>query len=400
MKHQIFISYRRNGGEAMAQLLHDNLVKRGFVVFYDIETLKSGPFDEKLYEKIEECDDFLLVLPPQALDRCIYEEDWVRKEIAHALAHGKNIIPVMMRGFVFPKDLPEDIARVSAMNGVEFENMKYLDARIDEIVSMLRTKKPAKDVPVKDDAPSLIYNVCSLGSCDFNNPYPSDAYYSEIIDRDRYNIVYFHLTTALMPEKESIDVTMEIYDEHNACVAKNTFPFEWSPEYCRLSLRFVIRGQENSFVKHGLYRAEFRIDDSRVYEYYFRVVSAAAGALGTGERTDFTKDGKLNKKVRIPPSDLDKKLSRPKGFGLHFLTSFFLILLYAAVSAEYTFLAFVSLVGWITFSVLLLRYTQKYVNRNWLFALLIAWVCFWYYGFYLFFTMIRAWVNRAKWRSQ
>ena len=63
MKDQIFISYRRDGGEALAQLLHDRLVAKGYRVFYDIESLKSGPFDEKLYQKIEECGDFVLILP-------------------------------------------------------------------------------------------------------------------------------------------------------------------------------------------------------------------------------------------------------------------------------------------------------------------------------------------------
>ena len=123
MKNQIFISYRRDGGEALAQLLNDRLKSLGYEVFYDIESLKSGAFDTKLYEQIEKCKDFILVLPPQALDRCIYEEDWVRCEIRHALKHKKNIIPIMMRGFVFPKDLPDDIAAVSKQNGVEFETM-------------------------------------------------------------------------------------------------------------------------------------------------------------------------------------------------------------------------------------------------------------------------------------
>ena len=110
MKHQIFISYRRDGGDYLAHMLRDELEDRGFRVFYDIESLKSGPFNTKLFEKIEECEDFVLILPPAALDRCIYEEDWVRKEISHALAHKKNIVPIYMRGFVMPHDLPEDIA--------------------------------------------------------------------------------------------------------------------------------------------------------------------------------------------------------------------------------------------------------------------------------------------------
>ena len=151
MKDQIFISYRRDGGEALAQLLHDRLTDKGYKVFYDIESLKSGPFDTKLYQKIEECEDFILVLPPQALDRCIYDEDWVRCEIKHALKMQKNIIPILMRGFVFPQILPDDIQAVSKMNGVEFETMGYMDAKIDKIISMLNSSATSTKSETADD---------------------------------------------------------------------------------------------------------------------------------------------------------------------------------------------------------------------------------------------------------
>ena len=36
MKSHIFISYRRDGGEALAQLLNDRLKMLGYEVFYDI----------------------------------------------------------------------------------------------------------------------------------------------------------------------------------------------------------------------------------------------------------------------------------------------------------------------------------------------------------------------------
>ena len=151
MKDQIFISYRRDGGEALAQLLHDRLTDKGYKVFYDIESLKSGPFDTKLYQKIEECEDFVLVLPPQALDRCIYDEDWVRCEIKHALKMQKNIIPILMRGFVFPQVLPEDIQAVSKMNGVEFETMGYIEAKVEKLISMLSSNIESNNDGTLDD---------------------------------------------------------------------------------------------------------------------------------------------------------------------------------------------------------------------------------------------------------
>lgn len=141
MKYQIFISYRREGGESLAALLHERFTRMGYRVFYDVESLRSGNFNEKLLDVIEECNDVLLVLPPNGLDRCIGNpEDWVRREIAHAVKCEKNIIPVMMRNFVFPENLPEDIEPVVRMNGVS-ANMEYFDAVMHKITEQLLLSK-------------------------------------------------------------------------------------------------------------------------------------------------------------------------------------------------------------------------------------------------------------------
>lgn len=134
----VFLSYRRDGGEALAEILYTKLTERGYNVFYDKESLKSGLFEPKLYTEIEQCEDFVLILPPHALDRCLEsEDDWVRCEIRHAILHKKNIIPVLMRGFSFPPDLPDDIRHVSGANGVSFENMEFIDARVDRIAELM-----------------------------------------------------------------------------------------------------------------------------------------------------------------------------------------------------------------------------------------------------------------------
>ena len=82
---QIFISYRRDGGEIMAQILYEKLSDRGYTVFYDVESLKGGRFDSKLLLEIEKAEDVLLILPPHGLDRCTSEDDCVRQEIRCAM---------------------------------------------------------------------------------------------------------------------------------------------------------------------------------------------------------------------------------------------------------------------------------------------------------------------------
>lgn len=134
--YQIFISYRREGGDVLAGRLHERFTRMGYRVFYDIESLRSGDFNTKLLEVIEECEDMLLVLPPGGLDRCVNEDDWVRQEVVHALKHQKNIIPVMMRNFTFPKVLPPDMEPLRNKNGIT-ANMEFFDAVIERIANSL-----------------------------------------------------------------------------------------------------------------------------------------------------------------------------------------------------------------------------------------------------------------------
>ena len=83
-KYDIFISYRRTAYET-ANLIATRLKAAGYSVFFDVETMRSGKFNEQLYDVIGQCKDFLLVLSPNALDRCKDKDDWVRLEACKAM---------------------------------------------------------------------------------------------------------------------------------------------------------------------------------------------------------------------------------------------------------------------------------------------------------------------------
>lgn len=136
MKYDVFISYRRDGGWQLASLINTRLSDKGYKVFFDLECMKVGKFNEQLYEKIEQCRVFLVVLPPQALDRCVNEDDWVRKEISKALELKKPIIPIMMPGFIFPKNLPEDIKEVADYHGLTASG-ELFDMQIEKLCGMI-----------------------------------------------------------------------------------------------------------------------------------------------------------------------------------------------------------------------------------------------------------------------
>lgn len=131
MKYDIFISYRREGGYDTAKHLNDLLVRDGYRVSFDIDTLRNGDFDVQLLERIEECKDFILVVDKHAFDRTLDpdfdpQKDWLRFELAHALKHNKNIIPVFLSGVSsFPSGLPKDIVEVTSKNGPQYNKFYF-----------------------------------------------------------------------------------------------------------------------------------------------------------------------------------------------------------------------------------------------------------------------------------
>jgi hypothetical protein len=132
----VFVSYRRSNGSQLASLLKVHLQLRGFSVFIDVERLEAGKFDNNLLQSIQKAKHFLLVLTPNALERCRGDnerKDWVHREIVAALQAQCNIIPII-DNFQWPEadELPEDMRQVCHFNGVRWIH-DYQDACVDKL---------------------------------------------------------------------------------------------------------------------------------------------------------------------------------------------------------------------------------------------------------------------------
>ena len=140
--YDIFISYRRDGGGATAGRINDMLTADGYSVSYDVDTLREGRFDKQLLERIEQCQDFILVVDKNCFVRTIDsatdpQDDWLWQELSYALQLKKNIIPVLLAGASFPKKLPEDIDNVRLCNGPKCVH-EYFDSFYTKLKEMLR----------------------------------------------------------------------------------------------------------------------------------------------------------------------------------------------------------------------------------------------------------------------
>lgn len=144
--YDIFISYRRDGGYETALPIVEKLRSAGYRVFFDLESMNSGKFNEQLISVIDGAKDFVLVLPAHGLDRCENEDDWVRREITRAIEKKKNIIPVMLKGFTWPEHLPDVLAELPDYQGLSATAPEHFDLAVERLKSYLvsRPRRPLK----------------------------------------------------------------------------------------------------------------------------------------------------------------------------------------------------------------------------------------------------------------
>ncbi len=144
--NDIFISYRRDGGATTARLICKALEEENFRCFFDSESLSFGSFAENIKENLKNSPNFILIVTPGSLDRCISSDDWVRQEIAMALELYKSqkikrIIPIFANGATgFPDNLPPDISAIAEQNAIEL-NHKDFDANFSRLIERIYHEK-------------------------------------------------------------------------------------------------------------------------------------------------------------------------------------------------------------------------------------------------------------------
>jgi len=136
----VFLSYRRDGGGDLAQVIKAFLEGCGVHVFLDVDDLGSGHFDEQIFRKIEATDVFILICSKGCFDGCVDPDDWVRRELEHAISLAKRIVPVVTREFCWPrqKELPESIRAVIRHNAFEYSHnhWKLTRARLLNLIGV------------------------------------------------------------------------------------------------------------------------------------------------------------------------------------------------------------------------------------------------------------------------
>lgn len=141
-KENIFISYRRVPCVEFARTIHYALAKFGIDSFFDYTSCRDGHFNEKIYDAIDYCQYFFLIMMDGSLDSMSENEnDWVRKELEYAVEKGKIIIPIVKNGHSrqWPDKLPEKLESLRTLQISKIDDEELFEVSLKEVL-LCRTK--------------------------------------------------------------------------------------------------------------------------------------------------------------------------------------------------------------------------------------------------------------------
>lgn len=151
----VFISYRSRDGAFVAGLLYRRLVAEfgADEVFYAARVIPAGGFfDDALLAALRECEVLLAVIGPHWLTAADDEGnrmldrpgDWVRREIAEALARGIRVIPLLVDDARPPTagQLPADIRDLARCNALPLGDHHGAEDPLTALIAHVRAAVP------------------------------------------------------------------------------------------------------------------------------------------------------------------------------------------------------------------------------------------------------------------
>lgn len=148
----VFISYRRSDTQDLAGRVADRLrtVRQVDKVFIDVEAIEAGAdFVARLQSSLADSDVCVVLIGPnwrgQRQDgrpRILEERDFVRLEVAGALASERKVLPVLANGAVMPDadDLPAELRPLSRINALSIRHA-YFEHDFELLIDVLLSRK-------------------------------------------------------------------------------------------------------------------------------------------------------------------------------------------------------------------------------------------------------------------
>lgn len=145
---RVFVSYRRDDSRHVAARIADHLrwVREIRTVFFDTGSVPPGSrFHARIDSALESATHTLVVIGPRWLavepgqqrPRIHEEHDLVRREVAHALRGGGEVIPILIDGAAMPeaRELPDSLRDLANRNAYVVHGDRAFD---DDLRPLLR----------------------------------------------------------------------------------------------------------------------------------------------------------------------------------------------------------------------------------------------------------------------
>jgi hypothetical protein len=167
----IAISYRREDSVAVAGRLYDRL-ESAFGrqnVFMDFDSIPAGVnFREYIVGAIERSQLVIALIGPKWLGekadsrRIDQTDDFVRLEIASALARGISVIPVLVNDAEMPRpdQLPPDLRELPFLNALPLDSGRDFQIHAERLISVIRAiHSPARAARSRWREPMIIWII-------------------------------------------------------------------------------------------------------------------------------------------------------------------------------------------------------------------------------------------------
>ncbi len=139
---KIFISYARADDGPFVKQLYQDLIERGFEIWWDRKAMESRglTFLQEIRDAIEGSDRLIAVIGPNAV-----KSEYVKVEWEHALLFSKGVIPILRKGFELPGKNDYDIVppELSKFDCPDFRKERSYQDALEELVRKLKTPVPS-----------------------------------------------------------------------------------------------------------------------------------------------------------------------------------------------------------------------------------------------------------------
>jgi tetratricopeptide (TPR) repeat protein len=305
--NSVFISYRRSVSAFIARAIFQDLSYHGYDVFMDIESIDSGQFDTVILNQIAARPHFLVILTPGAVERCLEPEDWLRREIEHAMALERNVVPVIVNNFDFResgKYLTGELENLSRYNALDVP-FNYFDAAMERLRNRFLTPSEhiVQTIPTPVAEQPIVQHKLNLAS---SQPVPHKAQLDaeEYYNRGHQQWEAGHFANAIADCNRAIELNPEFAEaysrrgtayigqsDYDQALEDFTQAIQLSPEYAAAhfnrGLAQAAKGDYASALAD--YNEALRLNPLFASAYYSRALARTAGGDYRGAAADYGK---------------------------------------------------------------------------------------------------------------